>query len=102
MHPNGQLPAYEWQLSDVNPPVHAWAAWRVFEIDRKQHGGPGDLGFLERVLHNLGRDLANSRDWPNWSADSEFRAARDKSAAERENAMPAPAAATPPKKGERG
>ncbi|MGH7623798.1 MAG: MGH1-like glycoside hydrolase domain-containing protein, partial [Gemmatimonadaceae bacterium] len=53
MHPNGQLPAYEWQLSDVNPPVHAWAAWRVFEIDRKQHGGPGDLGFLERVLHKL-------------------------------------------------
>jgi len=53
MHPNGQLPAYEWQLSDVNPPVHAWAAWRVFEIDRKQHGGSGDLAFLERVLHKL-------------------------------------------------
>ncbi|MGE3843291.1 MAG: glucosidase, partial [Vicinamibacterales bacterium] len=34
MHPNGQLPAYEWAFGDVNPPVHAWAAWRVFEIDR--------------------------------------------------------------------
>ena len=37
MHPNGQLPAYEWNFGDVNPPVHAWAAWRVFQIDRKQH-----------------------------------------------------------------
>ena len=36
MHPNGQLPAYEWAFDDVNPPVHAWAAWRVFQIDRKQ------------------------------------------------------------------
>ena len=36
MHPNGQLPAYEWAFGDVNPPVHAWAAWRVFQIDRKQ------------------------------------------------------------------
>ena len=34
MHPNGQLPAYEWAFGDVNPPVHAWAAWRVYEIDR--------------------------------------------------------------------
>ena len=38
MHPNGQLPAYEWAFGDVNPPVHAWAAWRVFQIDRKQRG----------------------------------------------------------------
>ncbi len=53
MHPNGQLPAYEWAFGDVNPPVHAWAAWRVFQIDRKQHGGPGDLAFLERILHKL-------------------------------------------------
>ncbi|HWZ89066.1 MAG TPA: glucosidase, partial [Polyangiaceae bacterium] len=53
MHPNGQLPAYEWAFSDVNPPVHAWAAWRVFQIDRKQSGGPGDLKFLERVFHKL-------------------------------------------------
>ncbi|HET6628320.1 MAG TPA: glucosidase [Woeseiaceae bacterium] len=53
MHPNGQLPAYEWAFSDVNPPVHAWAAWRVFQIDRKDRGGQGDLAFLERILHKL-------------------------------------------------
>jgi hypothetical protein len=59
MHPNGQLPAYEWAFGDVNPPVHAWATWRVFQIDRKQRrlaGEPehaGDLAFLERVFHKL-------------------------------------------------
>ncbi|MGE0441281.1 MAG: glucosidase [Gemmatimonadales bacterium] len=53
MHPNGQLPAYEWAFGDVNPPVHAWAAWRVFQIDRKQRGDAGDLAFLERVFHKL-------------------------------------------------
>jgi len=47
-HPNGQLPAYEWSFSDVNPPVHAWAALRVFELD-----GGWDTQFLERVLHKL-------------------------------------------------
>lgn len=52
MHPNGQLPAYEWAFGDVNPPVHAWAAWRVYQIDRKQTGR-GDLEFLERVFHKL-------------------------------------------------
>ena len=52
MHPNGQLPAYEWALGDVNPPVHAWATWRVFQIDRKLSGKP-DLEFLERVFHKL-------------------------------------------------
>jgi len=52
MHPNGQLPAYEWAFGDVNPPVHAWAAWRVFQMDRKQCGA-GDLVFLERVFHKL-------------------------------------------------
>ncbi|MGF1465967.1 MAG: glucosidase [Sandaracinaceae bacterium] len=52
MHPNGQLPAYEWAFGDVNPPVHAWATWRVFQIDRKQTGKP-DLAFLERVFHKL-------------------------------------------------
>jgi hypothetical protein len=52
MHPNGQLPAYEWAFGDVNPPVHAWATWRVFQIDRKQRGKP-DLQFLERVFHKL-------------------------------------------------
>ena len=58
MHPNGQLPAYEWAFDDVNPPVHAWAAWRVFQIDRKQRRAAqpedkGDLAFLERVFHKL-------------------------------------------------
>ena len=58
MHPNGQLPAYEWAFGDVNPPVHAWAAWRVFQIDRKQRrklqaDDAGDLAFLERVFHKL-------------------------------------------------
>ena len=58
MHPNGQLPAYEWAFGDVNPPVHAWATWRVFQMDRKQRretdpDDPGDLAFLERVFHKL-------------------------------------------------
>jgi hypothetical protein len=52
MHPNGQLPAYEWALGDVNPPVHAWAAWRVYKIDKKRKG-KGDRGFLQRVFHKL-------------------------------------------------
>ncbi|HKY37685.1 MAG TPA: glucosidase [Polyangiaceae bacterium] len=52
MHPSGQLPAYEWAFGDVNPPVHAWAAWRVYQIDRKQTGR-GDLKFLERIFHKL-------------------------------------------------
>ena len=55
MHPNGELPAYEWNFGDANPPVHAWAAWRVFEIARKQRRrkdpqNPGDLDFLKRIL----------------------------------------------------
>ncbi len=53
MHPNGQLPAYEWAFGDVNPPVHAWATWRVFQMDRKQRGDAGDLAFLESVFHKL-------------------------------------------------
>jgi Mannosylglycerate hydrolase MGH1-like glycoside hydrolase domain/Glycosyl hydrolase family 63 C-terminal domain len=53
MHPNGQIPAYEWNFGDVNPPVHAWATWRVFQIDRKQRGDEGDLAFLESVFHKL-------------------------------------------------
>ena len=52
MHPNGQLPAYEWALGDVNPPVQARAAWRVYQIDKALKGS-GDLGFLERVFHKL-------------------------------------------------
>ena len=53
MHPNGQMPAYEWAFGDVNPPVHAWATWRVFQMDRKARGDAGDLLFLERVFHKL-------------------------------------------------
>ncbi|HKC16855.1 MAG TPA: hypothetical protein VKC11_09120, partial [Steroidobacteraceae bacterium] len=53
MHPNGQMPAYEWAFGDVNPPVHAWATWRVYQIDRNHNRGRGDLGFLERVFHKL-------------------------------------------------
>ncbi|HYJ46291.1 MAG TPA: hypothetical protein VEV81_06720, partial [Pyrinomonadaceae bacterium] len=52
MHPNGQIPAYEWALNDVNPPVHAWAAWRVYRIEAKRKG-TGDRNFLERVFHKL-------------------------------------------------
>jgi hypothetical protein len=62
MHPNGQLPAYEWAFGDVNPPVHAWATWRVYKIDQKQNGGRGDLDFLERVFHKL---LLNFTWWVN-------------------------------------
>jgi Mannosylglycerate hydrolase MGH1-like glycoside hydrolase domain len=57
MHPNGQLPAYEWNFSDVNPPVHAWAALRVFEI-----AGDRDYDFLERAFHKL---LLNFTWWVN-------------------------------------
>ena len=52
MHPNGQIPAYEWAFGDVNPPVHAWAAWRVYKIDKKRTG-VGDRQFLQRVFHKL-------------------------------------------------
>lgn len=51
-HPNGQIPAYEWNFSDVNPPVIAWATWRVYEIERKQ-SGKGDRAFLETVFHKM-------------------------------------------------
>jgi hypothetical protein len=52
MHPNGQLPAYEWAFGDVNPPVHAWAAWRVYQMDNAITGS-ADRAFLERVFHKL-------------------------------------------------
>ena len=61
MHPNGQIPAYEWAFSDVNPPVHAWAAWRVYKIEQKRTG-VGDREFLERVFHKL---LLNFTWWVN-------------------------------------
>ncbi len=52
MHPNGQIPAYEWNFSDVNPPVHSWAVWYVYEKD-KSITGKGDVQFLERAFHKL-------------------------------------------------
>ena len=61
MHPNGQLPAYEWNFSDVNPPVHAWSAFRVFKIDEKLNG-KADVAFLESVFHKL---LLNFTWWVN-------------------------------------
>ena len=61
MNPSGQLPAYEWNFDDVNPPVHAWATWRVYKIEKKQTG-KGDLGFLESVFQKL---LLNFTWWIN-------------------------------------
>ena len=61
MHPNGQLPAYEWAFGDVNPPVHAWAAWRVYKIEKKRRG-VGDTIFLKRVFQKL---LLNFTWWVN-------------------------------------
>jgi hypothetical protein len=61
LHPNGQIPAYEWAFSDANPPVHAWAAWRVYEMD-KVLTGKGDRDFLERIFHKL---LLNFSWWVN-------------------------------------
>jgi len=52
MHPNGQIPAYEWEFSDVNPPVQAWAAWRIYQMDIAA-GRPPDRDFLERIFHKL-------------------------------------------------
>jgi len=60
-HPNGQIPAYEWEFSDMNPPVHAWACWRVFQLE-KERSGKGDTQFLERCLHKL---LMNFAWWVN-------------------------------------
>ncbi|RFZ84461.1 glucosidase [Mucilaginibacter terrenus] len=53
MHPNGQLPAYEWDLGDANPPVHAMATWKIYSLDKDKNGGKGDTVFLERVFHKL-------------------------------------------------
>jgi hypothetical protein len=62
MHPNGQMPAYEWAFGDVNPPVHAWATYQVYLIDKTKNGGVGDTQFLERVFHKL---LLNFTWWVN-------------------------------------
>ena len=61
MHPNGQLPAYEWAFSDVNPPVHAYAAWHIYRQE-KTRTGKGDTFFLERVFQKL---LLNFTWWVN-------------------------------------
>jgi hypothetical protein len=61
MHPNGQLPAYEWSFSDVNPPVHAWSAWHLYKRD-KSTTGKGDIDFLESAFHRL---LINFTWWVN-------------------------------------
>ncbi|MDE3168601.1 MAG: glucosidase, partial [Acidobacteriota bacterium] len=61
MHPNGQIPAYEWNFSDVNPPVHAWAAWRIYRIEQRIRG-KADREFLERVFLKL---LLNFTWWVN-------------------------------------
>lgn len=61
MHPNGQIPAYEWKFSDVNPPVEAWATWRVYQI-KKQMYDRADTDFLERVFQKL---LLNFTWWVN-------------------------------------
>jgi mannosylglycerate hydrolase MGH1-like protein len=60
-HPNGQIPAYEWEFSDLNPPVHAWAVWRVYNMDRIR-SGHADLPFLEKCFHKL---LLNFTWWVN-------------------------------------
>ena len=61
LHPNGQIPAYEWNFSDVNPPLHAWAALYLYEREREIRG-EGDVAFLERVFQRL---LANFTWWVN-------------------------------------
>lgn len=61
MHPNGQIPAYEWAFDDVNPPVHAWAVWRIYKIEKKLRGTT-DRAFLERAFHKL---LLNFTWWVN-------------------------------------
>jgi len=60
-HPSGQIPAYEWEFSDLNPPVHAWAVWRIYSMD-KSRTGKGDREFLEKCFHKL---LINFAWWVN-------------------------------------
>lgn len=53
MHPNGQLPGYEWEFSNVNPPLHAWAAWQVYSVDKKNNQNNGDHTFLKSIFNRL-------------------------------------------------
>ncbi|WP_428331269.1 MGH1-like glycoside hydrolase domain-containing protein [Mucilaginibacter sp.] len=53
MHPNGQLPAYEWDFNDANPPVHAMVTWKIYQQDKAANNGKGDTYFLERIFHKL-------------------------------------------------
>jgi len=62
MHPNGQMPAYEWNFGDVNPPVHAWATWEIYTRDREQNNGVGDVNFLKYAFSKL---LINFTWWVN-------------------------------------
>ena len=61
MHPNGQIPAYEWNFSNVNPPVHAWAAWRVYRIEERIRG-KGDRKFLEQNRKQRSKKTQHDRD----------------------------------------
>lgn len=67
MHPNGQLPAYEWALGDANPPVHAWATYKIYETDKSNNDGKGDNAFLETIFHKL---LLNFTWWVNRKDDT--------------------------------
>ena len=67
MHPNGALPAYEWSFGDANPPVHAWAVWRIYKIEAR-HYGKSDRAFLEEMFHKL---LLNFTWWVNRKDEDE-------------------------------
>ncbi|MDI9355640.1 MAG: glucosidase [Chitinophagaceae bacterium] len=62
MHPNGQIPAYEWNFSDVNPPVHAWAIYKVYKVEKRANNDKGDIEFLQKAFHRL---LLNFNWWIN-------------------------------------
>jgi hypothetical protein len=62
LHPNGQMPAYEWNFGDVNPPVHAWATWEIYTLDRERNNGKGDIDFLKYAFSKL---LINFTWWVN-------------------------------------
>jgi hypothetical protein len=62
LHPNGQIPAYEWNFGDVNPPVHAWATWEIYTSERDRNNGEGDINFLKYAFSKL---LINFTWWVN-------------------------------------